>query len=67
VKGLDPDATFQEVAIVSGLVATPEARTKGLGLVDAKQMAAGVDLIAKGADSKAVYDLTALPQPPIKP
>ena len=48
VKGLDPDATFQEVAIVSGLVATPEARAKGLGLIDAKQMAASVDLIAKG-------------------
>jgi len=67
VKGLDPDATFQEVAIVSGLVATPEARAKGLGLIDAKQMAASVDLIAKGTDSKVVYDTTALPQPPIKP
>jgi len=67
VKGLDADATFQEVAIVSGLVATPEARAKGLGLIDAKQMAAGVDLIAKGTDSKAFYDLTALPTPPIKP
>ena len=67
VKGLDLDATFQEVAIVSGLVATPEARAKGLGLIDAKQMAAGVDLIAKGTDSKAFYDLTALPTPPIKP
>ena len=53
--------------IVSALVATPEARAKGLGTIDAKQMAASVDLIAKGTDSKAVYDLTALPTPPIKP
>ncbi len=53
--------------IVNGLVATPEARAKGLGTIDAKQMAASVDLIAKGADSKEVYDTSALPSPPIKP
>jgi NitT/TauT family transport system substrate-binding protein len=73
VKGLDPDATFQEVAIAGGLVATPEARAKGLGIIDAKQMASSVDLIAKsvGAEGKVaakdVYDVTALPQPPVKP
>jgi NitT/TauT family transport system substrate-binding protein len=67
VQGLDAGATFQEVAIMNGLAATPDARAKGLGIIDAKQMAASVELIAKGADSKAVYDASALPSPPIKP
>ena len=44
---------FQEIVIVNALVATPEARAKGLGTIDAKQMAASVDLIAKGTDGKA--------------
>ncbi len=48
-------------------MATPEARAKGLGTIDAKQMAASVDLIAKGigADGKVaakdIYDTSALP------
>jgi hypothetical protein len=63
----------QEIAIVNALVATPESRGKGLGTIDAKQMAASVDLIAKGigADGKVAakdtYDTSALPTPPIKP
>jgi NitT/TauT family transport system substrate-binding protein len=73
IKGLDPDVAAQEIAIVNALVATPESRGKGLGTIDAKQMAASVDLIAKGigADGKVaaqdVYDTSALPTPPIKP
>ena len=64
---------FQEIAIVNALVATPETRSKGLGIIDAKLMADSVDLIAKntGADGKVaakdVYDESALPQPPVKP
>ena len=46
VKGLDPDVTFQEIIIVNALVATPDARAKGLGTIDAKVMADSVDLIA---------------------
>src|SRR3954471_10656642 len=73
IKGLDPDVTFQEIAIVNGLVATPEARAAGLGSIDVRQMAASVDLSANGMGAagkvaaKDVYDLSALPQPPIKP
>jgi NitT/TauT family transport system substrate-binding protein len=73
VKGLDPEVTFQEIAIVNGLVATPDARAKGLGTIDAKAMAASVDLIAGGIGAagkvaaKDTYDTSALPQPPIKP
>jgi NitT/TauT family transport system substrate-binding protein len=73
IKGLDPEVALQEILIVNSLVATPETRGKGLGTIDAKQMAASVDLIAKGigADGKVVakdvYDTSALPAPPIKP
>jgi NitT/TauT family transport system substrate-binding protein len=73
IKGLDPEVASQEIAIVNALVATPESRGKGLGTIDAKQMAASVDLIAKsiGAEGKVAsqdtYDTSALPTPPIKP
>ena len=64
---------LQEIVIVNSLVTTPEAKAKGLGSIDARQMAASVDLIAKGigADGKVMakdtYDTSALPTPPIKP
>jgi NitT/TauT family transport system substrate-binding protein len=73
IKGLDAEVVFQEIAIVASLVATPETRAKGLGTIDAKQMADSVDLIAKntGADGKVAakdtYDTSFLPQPPVKP
>jgi NitT/TauT family transport system substrate-binding protein len=73
IKGLDPEVVFQEIVIVNALVATPDARAKGLGTIDAKVMASSVDLIANntGASGKVaakdVYDTSALPQPPIKP
>jgi NitT/TauT family transport system substrate-binding protein len=73
IKGLDADVVLQEIIIVNALVATPEARAKGLGTIDAKVMADSVDLIANntGAGGKVaakdVYDISALPQPPIKP
>jgi NitT/TauT family transport system substrate-binding protein len=73
VKGLDPDVVYQEIVIVNALVATPDARAKGLGTIDAKVMASSVDLIANntGAGGKVapkdVYDVSALPTPPIKP
>ena len=73
IKGLDPDVAAQEIAIVNALVATPESRGKGLGTIDTKQMAASVELIAKGIGAegkvaaKDVYDTSALPTPPIKP
>lgn len=72
VKGLDPDVVLQEIVITSSLVSTPETKSKGLGTIDPKQMAASVDLIAKGigvegkVDAKDIYDTSALPQPPIK-
>jgi NitT/TauT family transport system substrate-binding protein len=73
IKGLDPDVAAQEIAIVNALVATPESRGKGLGTIDTKQMAASVELIAKGIGAegkvaaKDAYDTSALPIPPIKP
>jgi NitT/TauT family transport system substrate-binding protein len=73
IKGLDPDIAAQEILIVNALVATTETRGKGLGTIDSKQMAASVDLIAKGIGAegkvaaKDVYDTSALPNPPIKP
>ena len=73
IKGLDADVVLQEIVIVNSLVNTPEAKAKGLGSIDARQMAASVDLIAKGigADGKVMakdtYDTSALPTPPIKP
>ena len=73
IKGLDPEVALQEIVIVNALVATPEARAKGLGTIDAKVMADSVELIANntGAGGKVaakdVYDVSALPQPPIKP
>ena len=69
IKGLDADVVLQEIIIVNALVATPEARAKGLGTIDAKVMADSVDLIANntGAGGKVVatdtYDTSALPQP----
>jgi NitT/TauT family transport system substrate-binding protein len=73
VKGLDLAVTLQEIVIVNALVATPEARANGLGTIDAKEMAASVDLIANGIGAggkvaaKDAYDTSALPQPPIQP
>jgi NitT/TauT family transport system substrate-binding protein len=73
IKGLDADVVFQEIIIVNSLVATPDARAKGLGTIDAKLMAESVELIANGIGAagkvvaKDVYDVSALPQPPIKP
>jgi NitT/TauT family transport system substrate-binding protein len=73
IKGLDPEIALQEIVIVNALVATPESKANGLGSIDAKQMAASVDLIAKGIGvdgkvaAKDTYDTSALPQPPIKP
>ena len=73
IKGLDPEVVLQEIVIVNALVATPEARAKGLGTIDAKVMGDSVDLIANntGAGGKVVakdvYDVSALPSPPTKP
>ena len=73
VKGLDPSVSLQEIAIVDGLVATPQTRANGLGTIDPKAMEASVALIANGIGAagkvaaKDVYDTSALPQPPIKP
>ena len=73
IKGLDADVVLQEIIIVNALVATPEARAKGLGTIDAKIMADSVDLIANNTGAagkvaaKDVYDTSALPQPAIKP
>jgi NitT/TauT family transport system substrate-binding protein len=73
VKGLDPDVTLQEIAIVNALVATPQTRANGLGSIDDKTMQSSVDLIAGsiGATGKVtakdVYDSSFLPQPPVKP
>jgi len=73
IKGLDPEVVLQEIVIVNALVATPDARAKGLGTIDAKVMGDSVDLIANntGAGGKVVakdvYDVSALPSPPIKP
>jgi NitT/TauT family transport system substrate-binding protein len=73
IKGLDADVVLQEIIIVNALVATPDARAKGLGTIDAKVMGDSVDLIANntGAGGKVMatdtYDTSALPQPPIKP
>jgi NitT/TauT family transport system substrate-binding protein len=72
VKGLDRDVVEQEIAIVNGLVATPETRAKGLGIIDPATMQASVALItrAMGAANvvaKDVYDASFLPQPPITP
>ena len=73
IKGLDADVVLQEIVIVNALVATPDARAKGHGTIDAKVMADSVDLIANNTGAggkiaaKDVYDTSALPQPPIKP
>ena len=73
IKGLDADVVLQEIIIVNALVATPEARAKGLGTVDTKVMGESVDLIANNTGAggkiaaKDVYDTSALPQPAIKP
>lgn len=73
VKGLDADVTLQEIAIVNALVATPDTHAKGLGTIDAAVMEKSVELIANGIGAgdkvvaKDVYDLSFLPQPPIKP
>jgi NitT/TauT family transport system substrate-binding protein len=73
IKGLDATVVLQEIAIVNALVATPEARSKGLGTIDPAVMDASVDLIAKNTGvagkiaAKDVYDTSFLPQPPVKP
>jgi len=73
VKGLDPEVTIQEIAIVNALVATPDARAKGLGIIDPATMTKSVDLIANGIGAggkvvaKDVYDAGFLPQPAVKP
>jgi NitT/TauT family transport system substrate-binding protein len=73
VKGLDRDVVLQEIAIVNGLVATPDTHAKGLGLIDPSVMQASVDLIARNLPGGATvtaadaYDAGYLPQPVIKP
>jgi NitT/TauT family transport system substrate-binding protein len=73
VKGLDPDVVFQEIAIVNALVATPEAKAKGLGTIDSELMAKSVDLIAAGigavgkVSAADTYDVRYLPEPPVRP
>jgi len=73
VTGLDLAVAMQEIVIVNALVATPETKEKGLGIIDDKEMASSVDLIASGIGAtgrvaaKATYDTSALPKPPIKP
>lgn len=72
IKGLDPEVTLQEIAIVNDLVATPETRANGLGIIEPAAMEASVDLIVKNTGgakvaAKDVYDANFLPQPPIKP
>jgi NitT/TauT family transport system substrate-binding protein len=72
IKGLDPDVTLQEIAIVNDLVATPETRAKGLGTIDPAAMEASVELIVKNTGgakviAKDVYDASFLPPTPVKP
>jgi NitT/TauT family transport system substrate-binding protein len=73
VKGLDPDVVFQEIAIVNALVATPDAKAKGLGTIDSELMAKSVDLIAAGigavgkVSAADTYDIRYLPEPPVRP
>jgi NitT/TauT family transport system substrate-binding protein len=72
IRGLDPDVTLQEIAIVNDLVATPETRANGLGSIDPAAMEASVALIVKNTGgatvaAKDVYDSSFLPQTPIKP
>jgi NitT/TauT family transport system substrate-binding protein len=72
IRGLDPDVTLQEIAIVNDLVATPETRANGLGSIDPAAMEASVALIVKNTGgaavaAKDVHDSSFLPQPPIKP
>jgi NitT/TauT family transport system substrate-binding protein len=72
IKGLDPEVTLQEIAIVNDLVVTPETRSKGLGSIDPGAMQASVELIVGNTggakvDAKDVYDAGFLPQTPIKP
>jgi NitT/TauT family transport system substrate-binding protein len=72
IRGLDPDVTLQEIAIVNDLVATPDTRANGLGSIDPAAMEASVALIVKNTGgaavaAKDVYDSSFLPQPPIKP
>ncbi len=72
IRGLDPDVTLQEIAIVNDLVATPETRANGLGSIDPAAMEASVALIVKNTGGAAVaapdvHDSSFLPQPPIKP
>jgi NitT/TauT family transport system substrate-binding protein len=73
VKGLDPEVVLAEIGIVNDLVAVPDTRAKGLGLIDPSIMEASVALIARSIENgskvaaKDVYDGSFLPQPPIKP
>jgi NitT/TauT family transport system substrate-binding protein len=73
VKGLDPEVVLAEIGIVNDLVAVPDARAKGLGLIDPAIMEASVGLIARSIEhgskvaAKDLYDAGFLPQPPIKP
>jgi hypothetical protein len=62
-----------EIGIVNDLVAVPDTRAQGLGLIDPSIMDASVALIARSIENgnkvaaKDVYDAGFLPQPPIKP
>jgi NitT/TauT family transport system substrate-binding protein len=73
VKGLDPEVVLAEIGIVNDLVAIPDTRAKGLGLIDPSIMEASVGLIARSIENgskvtaRDVYDAGFLPQPPIKP
>ena len=73
VTGLDLAVTMQEIVIVNALAATPDTKEKGLGIIDDKEMASSVDMIAGGIGAagkvvaKDTYDTSALPNPPIKP
>jgi NitT/TauT family transport system substrate-binding protein len=73
IKGLDPEVTLQEIAIVNALVVTPQTRADGLGTIDDKTMQSSVDLIAGSINAagkvaaKDAYDAGFLPQPPVRP
>jgi NitT/TauT family transport system substrate-binding protein len=73
VKGLDPEVVLAEIGIVNDLVATVDTRAKGLGTIDAATMQASIGLIARNVENggkiaaKDVYDVSFLPQPPVKP
>lgn len=71
-KALDRDVVRQEIAIVNGLVVTPETKAKGLGTIDDKLMTDSIALISKvsGGDpvsAATIADPSFLPTSPILP